>query len=77
MEEHKSLAEWIKEHKEELIVVGGICIGVGAVALIIRGKRGEMIEAVKILLEKLAKQPPIKAAETVEKVAVEITPEPI
>ena len=75
MEERNSLIDWIKEHKRELILAG---ISIGTLILIVLGiKNREAIKAVWDSLKATVKQPTTKVTEAVQKVIVEIPPEPI
>ena len=72
MEDRKSLIQWIKEHKKQLIIAG---ISIGTLTLIILGiKNRAAIKTVWDSLRGVVKQPTAKAAEEVTKVVTEIPP---
>ena len=72
MEDRKSLIQWIKEHKKQLIIAG---ISIGTLILIILGiKNRAAIKAVWDSLRGVVKHPTAKAAEEVTKVVTEIPP---
>lgn len=73
-EDRNSLIQWIKEHKNQLIIAG---ISIGTLILIVLGiKNRAAIKAVWDLLKGVLKHPTAKTAEEVVKVVTEITPAP-
>ena len=74
MEDRKSLIQWIKDHKKQLIIAG---ISIGTLIMIILGiKNRAAIRAVWDSLKEVVKHPTAKPAEEVEKVVTEISPAP-
>lgn len=75
MTERKSLIEWIKEHKKELIIAG---VSIGTLILLIFGIRnGETVKTVWDSLKKGIKNPAAKVPEEIVKVVVDVPPAPI
>lgn len=74
MEDRKSLIQWIKEHKKQLIIAG---ISIGTLILIILGiKNRAAIKAVWDSLKGAVKHPSAELAKEVIKVVSEIPPVP-
>ena len=74
MEERKSMIQWVKEHKKELVIAG---IGAGALILIILGiKNKTALKAAWNSIKGLAKQPSTGHREAVTRVVAEIPPAP-
>lgn len=75
MEEKKSLVQWVKDHKKELLIAG-VCVS--ALILVILGIRNkDAVKAAWNSLKELVKRPPSKPAEGVTRVVTEIPPEPV
>ena len=75
MDERKSLIQWIKDHKKELIIAG---ISIGTLILIIlRIKNRALINDVWDSLKEVVKHPSVKCKEKIVKVMAEVPTEPI
>lgn len=74
MEKRKSLIQWVKEHKKQLIIAG---IGIGTLILIIWGiKNRKTIESLLDPLRDVVKNPTAKNAEEISKAVMERAPVP-